>query len=187
MAAEFCLKFCRGKLLYFLDLEPYRSFEYGNLSDRRGMKEQWLQLDTVQKQRLFTLLQENAKEENRYYKYDFFYDNCATRIRDIVKESLFHQIAFDSTQLPLGLTMRDLLHQYLTTLPWTEFRNRPRAGYARRPPRRAGSLYVLPDYVHDMFAAAKLQRRPRWSAEIFTRNNLFLRRVETRFLKDPCS
>lgn len=166
---NFLLKFCRGKLLYFLDLEPYRSFEYGNLSDRRAMKEQWLQLDTVQKQRLFSLLQENAKEENRYYKYDFFYDNCATRIRDIVKESLFHQIAFDSTQLPLGLTMRDLLHQYLTTLPWTEFGIDLVLGTPADRRAAPEAFMFLPDYVHDMFGAAKLPNgAPLVGREIFT-------------------
>ncbi|MEO6039857.1 MAG: DUF4105 domain-containing protein, partial [Saprospiraceae bacterium] len=49
---NFLLKFCRGKLLYFLDLESYRNFEYGNLSDRRGMREQMLNLDQSRKQRL---------------------------------------------------------------------------------------------------------------------------------------
>ena len=153
---NFLLKFCRGKLLYFLDLEPYRSFEYGNLSDRRAIKEQWLQLDTVQKQRLFTLLQENAKEGNRYYKYDFFYDNCATRIRDIVKEALFHQMQFDSTHLPMGATMRDLLHQYLTRLPWTEFGIDLVLGTPADRRAAPEDFMFLPDYVHDMFASAKL-------------------------------
>ena len=153
---HFLLKFCRGKLLYFLNLEPYRSFEYGNLADRRAMKEQWLQLDTLQKQRLFSLLQENAKEENRYYKYDFFYDNCATRIRDIVKESFFHQITFDSTQLPMGATMRDLLHQYLTRLPWTEFGIDLILGTPADRRAAPEDFMFLPDYVHDMFGTAKL-------------------------------
>ncbi|MBL7807773.1 MAG: DUF4105 domain-containing protein, partial [Saprospiraceae bacterium] len=106
---NFLLKFCQGKLLYNLDIESYRSFEYGNLQDRRTMQEQVLNINQEQKQRLFDLLQENYKEENRYYKYDFFYDNCATRIRDIVQETFFHQLQLDSSSLPPKATMRQLL------------------------------------------------------------------------------
>ena len=62
---NFVLKFCQGRLMYFLDVESYRSFEYGNLYDRRPMKEQVLNLDAAQRQRLFDLLRENALPENR--------------------------------------------------------------------------------------------------------------------------
>ena len=54
---NFLLKFCRGKLLYNLDIEPYRSFEYGNLQDRRAMSEQLFNLNQGQKQRLYDLLE----------------------------------------------------------------------------------------------------------------------------------
>lgn len=153
---NFLLKFCRGKLLYFLDVESYRNFEYGNLSDRRGIKEQTLQLDTIQKQRLFDLLQENAKEENRYYKYDFFYDNCSTRIRDIVKEALFYQIAFDTTRLPLGTTMRQLLRPYLVRQPWTGFGIDLVLGTPADQRASPNDFMFLPDWMHDVFGAAKL-------------------------------
>ncbi len=166
---NFLLKFCRGKLLYFLDVESYRGFEYGNLSDRRSMQEQVLQLDTVQKQRLFSLLQENAKEENRYYKYDFFYDNCATRIRDIVKEAMFHQIAFDSTKLPMGTTMRQLLRPYLVRQPWTGFGIDLVLGTPADRRASPEDFMFLPDGVHDMFAAARQPNgKPLVSEEILT-------------------
>lgn len=153
---NFLLKFCRGKLMYFLDLEPYRSFEYGNLYDNRNMQEQMLQLDSTQRQRLFTLLQENAKEENRYYKYDFFYDNCSTRIRDIVKEAMFHQIAFDTLHLQQDATMRQLLHPYLTRHPWMGFGIDLVLGTPADRRAAPENFMFLPDYLHDMFGAAKL-------------------------------
>ena len=148
---NFLLKFCRGRLLYFLNVEPYRGFEYGNIYDRRQMQEQLLQLDSIQRQRLFDLLQENALEENRYYKYDFFYDNCATRIRDIVQETFFHQLSFDSTALPLGTTMRQLLKPYLEEKPWTRFGINLALGYPADRIAQAEDYMFLPDYVHDIF------------------------------------
>lgn len=151
---NFLLKFCQGRLLYFLDIESYRNFEYGNLYDNRPMREQLLRLTPDQRQRLSDLLHENAREENRYYKYEFFYDNCATRIRDIVKETFFHQITFDSSGLPIGTTMRQLLHQYLTDKPWTQFGIDLLIGLPADRVARTEDYMFLPDYMHDLFATA---------------------------------
>jgi hypothetical protein len=153
---NFILKFCRGKLLYNLDVESYRSFEYGNLHDRRTAREQFLNLNQAQKQRLFDLLQENYKEENRYYKYDFFYDNCATRIRDIVQETFFHQIQFDTTALPKGATMRQLLQPYLDEQPWMDFGIDLILGLPADRRAQAADFMFLPDYVHEMFSKARI-------------------------------
>ena len=42
-----------------------------------------MNLTPEQKTRLRLFMMDNAREENRYYRYDFLQDNCATRIRDI--------------------------------------------------------------------------------------------------------
>lgn len=152
---NFLLKFCRGKLLYNLDIEPYRSFEYGNLQDRRPMREQLLNLDQKQKQRLYDLLEENYKVENRYYKYDFFYDNCATRIRDILEETFFHQIQYDTTALPKPASMRQLLHRYLVDKPWTGFGIDLVIGLPSDRLASADNFMFLPDFVHDLMGKAR--------------------------------
>jgi hypothetical protein len=153
---NFILKFCRGKLLYFLDIESYRGFERGNLADQRAMTEQFLNLNQEQKQRIFNLLQENAREENRYYKYDFFYDNCATRIRDVAEKTFDRPIVWDSSHLALGSTMRQLLNPYMASQPWTHFGMNLGLGYAADRRALAKNFMFLPDFVHDMFAAARL-------------------------------
>lgn len=153
---NFLLKFCQGRLLYFLDTEPYRSFEYGNLYDRRPMVEQLFNLNPAERQRLFDLLEENALEQNKYYKYDFFYDNCATRIRDIVQECFFHQVNFDTSSLPPNQTMRQLLRPYLSNMPWTQFGIDLGLGLPADRVALAEDYMFLPDYVHDLFARATL-------------------------------
>jgi hypothetical protein len=152
---NFLLKFCQGKLLYNLDIESYRSFEFGNLQDRRPMQEQVLNLNQEQKQRLFDLLQENYKEENRYYKYDFFYDNCATRIRDIVQETFFHQLQFDTSSLPPKATMRQLLQPYIEEKPWLDFGIDLVLGLPADRRATTADFMFLPDYMHHLFAKAK--------------------------------
>jgi hypothetical protein len=153
---NFYMKFMRGRLLYFLDVEATRGFEYFNIRQRRAMREQLLNLDSLQRQRLFDLLTENALPQNKYYKYDFFYDNCATRIRDIVQESHFHQLIFDSSSIPQPRTMRQLLHPCLTEMPWTRFGIDLILGQAADRMALADDYMFLPDYVHDMFAGTKL-------------------------------
>lgn len=153
---NFLLKFCRGKLLYMLDTEPYRSFEYGNIADRRAMREQLLNLSRTERQALFNALETNATPENRSYKYDFFYDNCATRIRDIAGASLEYRIRYDSSTLTRPQTMRQLLRPYLTRHPWTEFGIDLVLGRSADRRANAEDFMFLPDYVHDMFAKASV-------------------------------
>ena len=81
-------RFVRGQMQYMLialplaqDLEYYR--EVG-----RGASIQWLALDPAQAQRLAADLAENAKPENARYRYDYYTDNCSTRVRDALDRAL---------------------------------------------------------------------------------------------------
>jgi hypothetical protein len=153
---NFLVKFCRGKLLYYLNPESYRAFENANMQDGRPMQEQVLNLNPEQKQRLYQLLEENAKEANRYYKYDFFYDNCSTRIREIIKETFYHQIYYDSTGLTKGATMRDLLFPYVEYHPWTRFGIDLVLGQPCDKKATAEDYMFLPDHLHDFIGKTKI-------------------------------
>jgi hypothetical protein len=118
---NFYTKFMRGQLPYYLNIESYRQFEYSNMLEHRLMEQAVLNLDSLERQRLYDLLETNATEANKFYRYEFFYDNCATRIRDIIQEGAFHTLNWDSSHLRNDVTMRTLLHEHLTTLPWSEF------------------------------------------------------------------
>jgi hypothetical protein len=153
---NFYINFCRGKLLYVLDVERYKGFERGNAIDDRSIKEQVLELTPLQKERLFNLLEENALAQNRSYKYDFFYDNCATRIRDIVRNALYGQVQFDSTTVASKLTMRQLLRPYLVNHPWTGFGIDLVLGMPTDRVSGAENYMFLPDHLHDAFGSATL-------------------------------
>ena len=64
--------------------------------ENRTIKEQVLNLSTAQKQQLFNYLENNYKPENRKYLYDFFYDNCATKIRDVLSTVTNNSITFEN-------------------------------------------------------------------------------------------
>lgn len=108
----FYLKFVRGKLLYYVSTEYFSSFRDFYQSENRGMTEQVLNLSALEKITILHFLNENSKEENKYYKYDFFFDNCTTRLRDILKKNHDSGFAFRPV-MPAGTTFRDAIYEYL--------------------------------------------------------------------------
>lgn len=111
----FYLKFVRGKLLYYVSAEEFNGttgFKAFYQSENRGMIEQVLNLSASEKITIRKFLNENLKEENKYYKYDFFFDNCTTRLRDILKKQ--HDSSFcQKPVMPKGSRFRQAIHQYL--------------------------------------------------------------------------
>jgi hypothetical protein len=139
---NFYLQFIRGKLLYKLSVAPMEYFVPEYVWEGRAIYEQVLDLTQQQKQLVFDYLQVNRLPENAYYHYDFFYDNCATRIRDLFDNVLELQwpesddinekslasirsklnYEFDYEPVFNGQrTLRDLLKPFLTTMPWSAF------------------------------------------------------------------
>ncbi len=118
---NFYLKFIRGKLNYCLSLEEFRDMETAYKYEKRGIFEQVLQLTPNEKDVLLDLLEENYLPENRFYKYDFFYDNCSTRIRDIIQRAAKRNyIAAPHTQAKQ--TFRQMLHDCVDKpMPWVGF------------------------------------------------------------------
>lgn len=113
---NFYLKFAQGKLLYEVGIDEYPNFEYSYKLQQRWIKSQELQLTQIQKQDVFEFLVHNAKEENKYYKYDFFYNNCSTRPFEIIKGET--QIIMNYDHQKSGLTHRDLIHEYVSWNTW---------------------------------------------------------------------
>ncbi|MEP7254283.1 MAG: DUF4105 domain-containing protein [Ferruginibacter sp.] len=108
----FYLKFVRGKLLYYVSAEYFSDFKDLYQSTNRGITEQVLNLSGPEKIAIRHFLNENLKEENKYYKYDFFFDNCTTRLRDILKKQ--HDSSFcQKPVMPTGSRFRQAIHQYL--------------------------------------------------------------------------
>lgn len=92
---NFYTKFARGKLYYKIGLNYYEDFLESYILQNRSIKEQVLNLSQDHKQQLFDFLLNNYKPENQYYLYDFFYDNCATKIKDVIPIILKENISFN--------------------------------------------------------------------------------------------
>jgi hypothetical protein len=109
---NFYMKFIRGKLLYFVSAADFQEFKEEYQYSNRGITEQVLNLTAAEKISLEHFLFENIKEENKYYKYDFFFDNCTTRLRDIILQHKKNHPALKAV-MPDGTRFREAIHQYL--------------------------------------------------------------------------
>ena len=108
---SFILRFAYGKLDYQLSLHYSPSLvEDSWVSLGRGVVEQQLSMTVEETRALYQYLSINALPSNRVYRYDFLYDNCATRILDALEYALQTEIA-DSTST--GITFRNLIQPYL--------------------------------------------------------------------------
>src|SRR4051812_21676547 len=77
-------KFLRGRLMYWLSVSPVESSFYSYEATDRTIEAQELDLSAAEKQSLFERLLDNARPEKRESLYDYFWDNCSTRVRDAI-------------------------------------------------------------------------------------------------------
>ena len=85
---DFLGNFVRGKMRYRLVALPFAEDMAYYRDVGRGVSIQWLDLSDAEATRLAGALAENAKPENARYGYDYFTDNCATRVRDAIDKAL---------------------------------------------------------------------------------------------------
>ncbi|MEN9883064.1 MAG: hypothetical protein RLZZ420_281 [Bacteroidota bacterium] len=119
---DFYTKFVRGKLRYFLSQANYADFIYEYAYFKRPVTEQVLAISDADKIAIQQSLFENLSEENRYYKYDFLFDNCTTRLRDLIFKTNTNEAFLPPPFAVRGSTFRDHLHGYLdrAEMPWTK-------------------------------------------------------------------
>lgn len=111
-APGFYTKFIRGKLLYYLSAEKFEDFVFAYQADNRSIREQLLNLDAEEKIKITEALYENIKPENSSYKYDFFFDNCTTRPRDLLLKYKKNAPIFNAV-MPPKTRFRQAIHLYL--------------------------------------------------------------------------
>lgn len=118
---NFYLNFTRGKLDYTITRYPYDLFERSYVYEQRWIKEQELDLDLQQKKAIIGFLETNLLPQNRLYKYDFLFENCATKIPEVFEQTLGDGLQFDYGHLKEHYTFRQLIHQNLDLNSWSNF------------------------------------------------------------------
>ena len=108
---HFYWKFARGYLNYHLSRSTFFGFLFEYQYEGRAVWQQRLRLSNQELNNLFLLLEINYLPEYRYYQYDFFRDNCATRPRDMITYALDHRTLSPEITTDTNLTYRNHLYR----------------------------------------------------------------------------
>ncbi|HCM60584.1 MAG TPA: hypothetical protein DIS74_09460 [Bacteroidales bacterium] len=149
---NFVYRFAKGKLDYMLGAYPYQRFLQEYISEGRPVWSLKLNLTDTEKERLFTLINENLKPENVKYRYDFFFDNCATRVRDIVAAAATDTVIFPEKEKLKSF--RQLIDPHQKVLPWLDFGADMLLGLQSDRKATVSDEMFLPLFLRDNFAAS---------------------------------
>ena len=155
---NFFLNFAQGLLKYRVGVGQYNRVVRFYKSQNRYVKEQYLNLTAEEKQQFFDFLQWNVQPENAEYLYNYVYDNCATKIRDVPEELFPNRIAFDLSYKKEDKTIRDLMEDYLDYQPWGDLAIDIGLGLQIDREAEAKEYMFLPEYIYKAFAGAMIDR-----------------------------
>lgn len=115
---DFYSKFTLGKLLYYLDKSTFDEFIQEYKIEKRRVDEQELILPLEDKRKIVAYLENNLLPQNAGYHYDFLFDNCATRVRDIFPKVLGKDFQFGNILNDEKVSYRSVINQYLSQKHW---------------------------------------------------------------------
>lgn len=118
---NFAWNFAKGRLSYNLGDEQTRPFLEYYFYEQRYILEQKVNLTSKEVYTLLSLINENLKPENRSYRYDFFYDDCSTRIRDLFEKSIGAKLLYPPVEPKKLPTFREMVGKYQAPKPWLHF------------------------------------------------------------------
>ena len=145
---NFELKFMQGKASYYLSVYPFDDFMQEYVEAKRSVSEQVLTLTDAQEKIFAEYLNWNAEPANRGYKYDFFYDNCATRIRDLFPETVSKDFKFGHVVPSIkNYTFRDIINERFYTVLWERFGINILLGSRIDKVMTDKDIMFLPDYL----------------------------------------
>ncbi|EJX04028.1 hypothetical protein, membrane [gut metagenome] len=190
---HFALRFALGETDYQLGLTDFRRFAAEYQWNGRKVWQQTLNLTDPEKKRLWTALTENYLPQNRVYRYNFFYDNCATRPRDQIEHCVEGKISYqeqtDSTHIADKLTWRDLLHHYTAEHPWSRFGIDLCIGSAADRTISLRERMFIPFYVQEYFKRASILSNEGESRKLVSEEKLVVKanlpKVTASYLPTP--
>ncbi|MGA2406237.1 MAG: DUF4105 domain-containing protein [Bacteroidales bacterium] len=118
---NFAWKFAKGRLDYMLIAESLKGFLQGYFFEQRFVYSQKINIDPAETRKLVLLINENLKPENIKYRYDFFYDDCSTRIRDLLEKSVGEKLKYPPAESGKIPTFREMVGKYQNPYPWLKF------------------------------------------------------------------
>ena len=157
-APHFVLRFGFGLTDYELGTTPMAYFCNYYRKWGSSVTEQKLNLTSEEKKAVMQALNENLQPDNRVYRYNFFYDNCSTRPRNIIEKCLEGTVSYKPRPDCDDLTFRQMIHQCTEGHPWASFGNDLLLGLKADQKTTQRERQFLPSYLSWDFDHATVTR-----------------------------
>ena len=149
----FILRFVFGLTDYEMGIIPFESFYEEYKNEGRWVKEQMLNLSPQDKENIALAIDKNYQPENRTYRYNYFYDNCTTRARDIIINNINGFVNFHGLE-QASSSYRKEIHQWNSQHLWARWGNDLLLGYKADCPLSMEERQFLPDSLSFYFQHA---------------------------------
>ena len=119
-APDFYSNFVKGRPIYSLGINNYNRFINNYKNQNRGVVEHKILISNNKKDNVIRLLFENSKQENKFYVYDYFNDNCSTKVADLFIENFNDDFNNSETNLSKKSkhSYRSLIYQMIPRNSW---------------------------------------------------------------------
>lgn len=174
----FIYNFVRGRTDYILGVTSFADFLYEYNAKGQQVVEQQLNLSQHEKQLLYNALYENALPENRGYRYNYFYDNCATRPRDMVEKYMEGVVQYPPTVK--SQSYRDLVHESLVHYPWYHFGVDLLIGTEADSTIGVREKMFIPSYLMDSFEKATIRKNDSITIPLVVRSEVLIAQDHVR-------
>jgi hypothetical protein len=116
--SNFYLNFAKGNMLYCLGISQTADFIYTYRYYGRSVREQVLNLDSAERQAVLNYLDKNLLPENKNYLYNYFRNNCSTKIPEMLDAALEKRVIWQPSDISGKASYRSLIYQYTSFHPW---------------------------------------------------------------------
>jgi len=152
----FVLRFVFGLTDYEMGIEPFEAFCAQYASYGSGVYEQVLNLTPEEKLTLPKAIAPNYEPQNRVYRYNYFYDNCTTRARDMITNHLQARVNYAPEKSHDTTSYRQIVRQCANNTPWIRFGNDMLLGIKADLPIDRAQRQFLPANLMNDFESATL-------------------------------
>lgn len=154
----FIPRFVLGMTDYRMGVQPMDMFLAQYSYEGRGVVEQVLNLSAEDKEVIYKALQENMKPENVVYRYNYFFDNCTTRARDMLVNHLHGKVVYPPAEE--DATFRSMIHKWNNKYEWTQFGEDLLLGVNADRKTTKSEQQFLPENLRSDFDKARYNGKP---------------------------
>ena len=179
----FILRFVFGLTDYEMGIIPYEDFYEEYKSEGRWVKEQTLNLSPQDKQNVALAIDKNYMPENRTYRYNYFYDNCTTRARDILINNMNGFVDYHGYQY-FTSSYREEIHQWNKQHQWAKWGNDLLLGFKADRPLSMEERQFLPDSLSHDFQHAIVNYGHGKTKKLVSKSSYLLSPTTTRNIEE---